>query len=81
MMLLLSIVTTKAAIAYAKDPKYYGRSKHIETRYHFIRDIIAQGQIVIKFASTDDMIADPFTKPLVRNVFHKQVRGLGLCRT
>ncbi|XP_073109312.1 secreted RxLR effector protein 161-like [Elaeis guineensis] len=30
-----------AAIAYRKDPKYYRKSKHIDTRYHFIHDIIA----------------------------------------
>ncbi|KAF7143929.1 hypothetical protein RHSIM_Rhsim05G0170700 [Rhododendron simsii] len=34
-----------SAIAYARDPNYYGRTKHIDTRHHFIRDIIAQGQI------------------------------------
>ncbi|KAF7116721.1 hypothetical protein RHSIM_RhsimUnG0017100 [Rhododendron simsii] len=37
-----------SAIAYARDPKYHGRTKHnIDTRYHFIRDIIAQGQVVL----------------------------------
>ncbi|KAL0423370.1 UNVERIFIED_CONTAM: Retrovirus-related Pol polyprotein from transposon TNT 1-94 [Sesamum radiatum] len=30
-------------IAYAKDPKYHGRTNHIDTKYHFIRDTIAQG--------------------------------------
>ncbi|KAK4382869.1 Retrovirus-related Pol polyprotein from transposon TNT 1-94 [Sesamum angolense] len=31
-------------IAYAKDPKYHGRTKHIDTRYHFIHDSIVQGE-------------------------------------
>ena len=56
-------------IAYAKDPKYHGKTKHIETRYHFIRDIIGKGQVVLKHISTHDMIADPFTKPLPIEVF------------
>ena len=31
-----------AAIAYAKDPKYYGKTKHIEIKYHYIRDMVAK---------------------------------------
>ncbi|KAL0298983.1 UNVERIFIED_CONTAM: Copia protein [Sesamum radiatum] len=60
-----------AAIAYAKDPKYHGRTKHIDTRYHFIRDSIAQGEVVLRHIPTNDMIADPFTKPLHRDAFHR----------
>lgn len=70
----------KVVIAYTKNPKYHGRSQHIETRYHFIRDIVAQGQIVSRFTSTSDIIADPFTKSLVRDIFHKYVKKLGLCK-
>ncbi|KAK4388273.1 Retrovirus-related Pol polyprotein from transposon TNT 1-94 [Sesamum angolense] len=58
-------------IAYAKDPKYHGRTKHIDTRYHFIRDSIAQGEVVLRHIPTNDMIADPFTKPLRRDAFHR----------
>ncbi|KAL0284949.1 UNVERIFIED_CONTAM: Retrovirus-related Pol polyprotein from transposon TNT 1-94 [Sesamum angustifolium] len=57
------------AIAYAKDPKYHGRTKHIDTRYHFIRDSIAQEEVVLRHIPTNDMIADPFTKPLRREHF------------
>ncbi|KAK4384005.1 hypothetical protein Sango_2738800 [Sesamum angolense] len=60
-----------AAIAYAKDPKYHGRTKHIHTRYHFMRDSIAQGEVVLKHIPTNDMIVDPFTKPLRRDAFHR----------
>uniref|UniRef100_A0A2N9GY50 Reverse transcriptase Ty1/copia-type domain-containing protein n=1 Tax=Fagus sylvatica TaxID=28930 RepID=A0A2N9GY50_FAGSY len=31
------------ALAYAKDPKYHGKAKHIELRYHYIRDMVSQG--------------------------------------
>ena len=30
-----------AELAYAKDPKYHGRAKHIDMRYHFIRNMVA----------------------------------------
>ncbi|KAL0457335.1 UNVERIFIED_CONTAM: Sugar transporter ERD6-like 16 [Sesamum latifolium] len=69
-----------AAIAYAKDPKYHGRTKHIDTRYHFIRDSIAQGEVVLRHIPTNDMIADPFTKPLRRDAFHRHVSSMGLHR-
>ncbi|KAL0378718.1 UNVERIFIED_CONTAM: Retrovirus-related Pol polyprotein from transposon TNT 1-94 [Sesamum radiatum] len=67
-----------ATIAYAKDPKYHGRTKHIDTRYHFIRDSVAQGEVVLRHIPTNDMIADPFTKPLRRDAFHRHVSSMGL---
>ncbi|KAL0461125.1 UNVERIFIED_CONTAM: Retrovirus-related Pol polyprotein from transposon TNT 1-94 [Sesamum latifolium] len=67
-------------IAYAKDPKYHGRTKHIDTRYHFIRDSIAQGEVILRHIPTNDMIADPFTKPLRRDAFHRHMSSMGLRR-
>ena len=32
-----------AALEYAKDPKYHKKSKHIEIKYHFIRDMVVRG--------------------------------------
>ena len=69
-----------AALAYVKNPKYHGKSKHIEKKYHFIRDVVAKGGIVLKYIPTGDMVADPFTKPLPIDVFAKHVRSMGLCR-
>uniref|UniRef100_A0A2N9FKV1 Integrase catalytic domain-containing protein n=1 Tax=Fagus sylvatica TaxID=28930 RepID=A0A2N9FKV1_FAGSY len=34
-----------AALAYAKDPKYYGKTKHIEIKYHYIRDMVAKKEV------------------------------------
>ena len=69
-----------AALAYAKDPKYHGKTLHIQTRYHFIRDMITQNEAVLKHIPTNEMVANPFTKPIVRDAFVKHVRSLGLCR-
>ena len=49
------------ALAYAKDPKYHGKSKHIEIKYHFIRDMVARGEVVMKHISTGSMVIDPLT--------------------
>ncbi|KAI3453504.1 hypothetical protein Pfo_010167, partial [Paulownia fortunei] len=43
-------------LAYAKDPNYHGRTKHIDTRYHFIRESIVQGQVVLRHIPTSNMV-------------------------
>ena len=58
-----------AALAYAKDSKYHGRTKHIDIRYHYIRDMVAYNEVVLKHISTSLMIDDPLTKPIGRDVF------------
>ena len=69
---------TTAALAYAKDPKYHGKSKHVEIKYHFIRDMIARSEVVMKHISTGSMVADPLTKPIARDVFQSHVGSLVL---
>ena len=66
-----------AALAYAKDSKYHGRTKHIDIRYHYIRDMVAYNEVVLKHISTSFMIADPLTKPIGKDVFQALVRSLG----
>ena len=68
------------ALAIAKDPKYHGKTKHIKKRYHYIRDVIIEKDMVLKHISTSNMVADSLTKPIARDVFFKHVRSLGLCR-
>jgi hypothetical protein len=67
-----------AALAYAKDPKYHGRTKHIYIRYHYIRDMVAQKEMVLKHISMNHKIANRLTKPIAKDVFQAHVRSLGL---
>ncbi|GMP24424.1 hypothetical protein CsSME_00045591 [Camellia sinensis var. sinensis] len=69
-----------AALAYAKDPKYHGRTKHIDVRFNFIRDILAQKEVILEHIPTSRMVADPLTKPIARDVYLTHVRALGLRR-
>ena len=71
---------SQAAIAYTKDPKYHGKTKHIDIKYNFVRDLVAQKEVNMKYISTHDMVADPFTKPIPRDTFNRHVRSLGLRR-
>ena len=68
------------ALAVAKDLKYHKKIKHIKKRYHYIRDVIIKNDAVLKHISTSNMVVDPLTKPIARDVFVKHVRSLGLCR-
>ena len=42
------------AVANSKDPRSHKRSKHIERKYHLIRDIVARGDVEVKNISTHD---------------------------
>ena len=53
------------ALAHAKDPKYHSKSKHIQTRYNYIRLAITQGEVILQHISTSRMVADPLIKPLL----------------
>jgi hypothetical protein len=61
----------QGAINIAKDPISSVRSKHIDVIYHFIRERIARGEIVLSYCSTDDMAADMFTKAVSPAKFDK----------
>ena len=69
-----------ATIQYAKDPKFHRKAKHIKRRYHFVRDAIKLKEVVVKYLSTNKMIADPLTKPTPRDVFKTHMMSLGLHR-
>ena len=69
-----------AALAYVKDPRYHGKTKHIGIRYHYIHDMVTHKEVVLKHISMTRMIADPLTKPIGRDAFQAYVRSLGLRR-
>ena len=57
----------QAAIQVLRNPgKFHPRTKHINIRYHFVRDEINKNDIEIKYIPTNDMIADFLTKPSTR---------------
>jgi hypothetical protein len=53
-----------SALALASNPVHHARTKHIEVDYHFVREKVINGDILIKYISTLDQIADIFTKGL-----------------
>ena len=47
-----------------KNPAFHSRTKHIDIRYHFIRDLVESGSIVLKRCGTNEQVADILTKAL-----------------
>ena len=77
---LLVNCDNQVAIAYTKDLKYHGKTKHIDTKYNFVKDMVARKDVNLQYISTHRMIVDPMTKPISRDVFIGHVKSLGLRR-
>ena len=53
----------QGAIALVHNPVKHSRSKHIDIRYHFIREHIQRNKLSLTYVKSDDNLADIFTKP------------------
>ena len=68
----------QGGIFLAINPAHDRRLKHVDIRYHFIREFVESKRVSIVYISTEDMITDIFTKPLGRVKFEKFRKQLGL---
>ena len=66
------------AVAQSKEPRNHGKGKHVEKKYHLIRDIVQHGDVVVTKIATADNLADPFTKALPQKVFERHLDSLVL---
>lgn len=64
------LVDNKSAIDLTKHPVAHERSKHIETRFHFLRGQVTKGNLELVHCSSEKQLADLFTKPLRAERFH-----------
>ena len=72
------MVGNQPAIALAKNSILHDRSKHIDVKFHFLRDCVDEGQIVIEFVETGRQLADVLTKPLGRLRFTELKKMIGM---
>ncbi|PRQ17740.1 putative RNA-directed DNA polymerase [Rosa chinensis] len=68
-----------STIKLSKNPVMHGRSKHIDVRFHFLRQLTNDGIVELVYCNTQDQIADAMTKPLKLDVFEKLRDLLGMC--
>ncbi|KAK0597388.1 hypothetical protein LWI29_024823 [Acer saccharum] len=68
-----------SAINISKNPVQHSRTKHIDIRHHFIRELVENKCIVLEHVGTNDQLADLFTKPLDATRFKTLSRSIGIC--
>ena len=66
------------AVVNSKEPRTHKRAKHIERKYHLIRDIVHRGDVVVTKIASVDNLADPFTKSLPAKTFDSHLEGMRL---
>ncbi|KAI3736061.1 hypothetical protein L6452_15593 [Arctium lappa] len=71
-------VDNKSAIELMKNPVFHGRRKHIDTRYHFIRECVEKELICVEHISGEEQRADILTKALPRVKFTEMKNLLGV---
>nr|GEZ44978.1 putative RNA-directed DNA polymerase [Tanacetum cinerariifolium] len=74
----LSACCPQAAIAISCNPVQHSRTKHIDIRYHFIKEKVEKGIVELFFIGTEYQLADLFTKALPIERFKYLVRRLGM---
>jgi hypothetical protein len=61
----------ESAIKITYNPCKYSKTKHIDIRYHFLRDHVIKGEINISHVGTNDQLANIFTNPLDEKRFRE----------
>lgn len=73
-------VDNQSAIYVSKNPEQHRKLKHIDLKYHFIRDKVRKQIVVLRYICTDRQLADIFTKCLNREKFKKFCIDLNLLK-
>ena len=68
----------QGTISMARNPVSHSRTKHIDIKYHYVRETISNGYVTLEYCPTEHMIADLLTKPLARERFETLRSTMGL---
>jgi hypothetical protein len=74
------LMDNMSAIALSKNPVHHDRSKHIDTKFHFIRECIEEGKVEVQHIGTVEQLADIFTKALGRARFVELIEAIGVIK-
>lgn len=70
---------SKSAIDISKNPVQHSRTKHIDVKHHFIRELVEKKQVLIEHVETEVQLADMFTKALDFSHFSFLRNSIGVC--
>jgi hypothetical protein len=70
----------QSCVKLSENPVFHDRSKHIEIKYHYIRDMVQRKAVHVQYLPTHEQIADIFTKPLAKTKFEYFRERLGLVK-
>ena len=65
------------AVANVKELRSHKRGKHIERKYHLLREIVHRGDVKVSQIALEDNLTDPFTKALTQRIFDQHAKGMG----
>ncbi|KAE8655864.1 hypothetical protein F3Y22_tig00117016pilonHSYRG00207 [Hibiscus syriacus] len=74
-------VENKSTIPLSKNSVFHDRSKHIDIRYHYIRECVARNDVEVEYVKSQDQVADIFTKPLKSEDFIRLRNLLGVTKS
>jgi hypothetical protein len=70
----------QSCIKMTENPVFHDKSKDIEIRYHYIRDMVKRGAVKLQYVGTNEQVADVLTKPLSLVKFEYFRDKLGIVR-
>jgi hypothetical protein len=70
-----------SAISISKNPMMHSKMNHIQIKYHFLREQVAEKNIRVEFVGTKEQVVDIFTKPLPQKSFKYLHQRLGFIYT
>jgi len=62
-------IDNQSAMRFAENPVFHAHSKHIDICHHFVRERLASNEVILNYCTSEENIADMFTKPLVKPQF------------
>jgi hypothetical protein len=75
---MLILTDNQGAMALAKNPSHHQRSKHIDVRYHYVRQQVTKCTIRLEYVATADQAADQLTKPLSKVQHDRCLAAMGI---
>ncbi|GJT62347.1 zinc finger, CCHC-type containing protein [Tanacetum coccineum] len=76
--LIKMLCDNEPALAIASDPGILKGARHFQRKYHYIREVIQEREIVLKKVHTNDNVAGPFTKPMPLNKHFEHAMAIGI---